>query len=145
MLDKDSAGAWRDFHERLVQVITGWQGDNIFRIGLDHASTEEGEAPFVELNFVRPQVVVEVASNRTLAAQWRLTRTQQAMIRSWGLAFPTRRDPTYGQTSRTRRHGWWSPLCGTPSASSTPGCSRAQTVNSHLRWRDRGVPTQALQ
>lgn len=100
MQDKQTAGAWREFHERLVQVITGWQGDNIFRISLDHVSTEEGEAPFVELNFVRPQVVVEVASNRTLAPEWRLTRTQQAMIRSWGLACPTRRDPTYGQTYR---------------------------------------------
>ncbi|WP_114202008.1 T3SS (YopN, CesT) and YbjN peptide-binding chaperone 1 [Janibacter anophelis] len=98
MFDQLAERAWRDFHERLVRIIEEWDGDNIFRITLDNASVDlPGDTPFVELNFVRPQVLVEVASNLTLARHWRLTRTQQAAIRRWGMVCPTRQEPTYGR------------------------------------------------
>nr|WP_257910498.1 hypothetical protein [Janibacter limosus] len=68
MFDEQVEEGWRDFHERPVTVIEEWDGDNIFRISLDRTSEDvEGDTPFVELNFVRPHVLVEVASNMTLA------------------------------------------------------------------------------
>ncbi|KRE38252.1 hypothetical protein ASG73_04640 [Janibacter sp. Soil728] len=98
MFDEQVEAAWRDFHERLVTVIEEWDGDNIFRISLDRTSEDvEGDTPFVELNFVRPQVLVEVASNMTLAREWRMNRRQQAAIRRWGMVCPTRQEPTYGK------------------------------------------------
>ena len=98
MFDEQVEAAWRDFHERLVTVIEEWDGDNIFRISLDRTSEDVGgDTPFVELNFVRPHVLVEVASNMTLARAWRMNRTQQAAIRRWGMVCPTRQEPTYGK------------------------------------------------
>jgi hypothetical protein len=98
MFDEQVEAAWRDFHERLVKVIEEWDGDNIFRISLGRTSEDAaGDTPFVELNFVRPHVLVEVASNMTLAREWRMNRTQQAAIRRWGMVCPMRQEPTYGK------------------------------------------------
>lgn len=98
MFDEEVEASWRGFHERLVTAIEEWDGDNIFRISLNRTSEGvKGDVPFVELNFVRPHVLVEVASNMTLAHQWRMNRRQQAAIRRWGMVCPTRQEPTYGK------------------------------------------------
>lgn len=98
MFDEQVEAAWRDFHERLVKVIEEWDGDNIFRVALSRTSEGiKGDVPFVELNFVRPHVLVEVASNMILAREWRMNRTQQAAIRRRGMVCPTRQEPTYGK------------------------------------------------
>ena len=98
MFDQRVESAWRDFHERLVAVIERFGEGEIFRISLDRTSVyEAGDAPFVELNIVLPQVLVEVASNMTLARTWRMSRTQQARVRRLGMVCPTRQEPTYGK------------------------------------------------
>lgn len=98
MFDVRVEAAWRGFHERLVTVIEEWDGDNVFCISLDRTSEGiEGDVPFVELNFVHPHVLVEIASNMTLAREWRMNRMQQAAIRRWGMVCPTRQEPTYGR------------------------------------------------
>lgn len=98
MFDQRVEAAWRDFHERLVAAIERFGEGEIFRISLDRTSVyEAGDAPFVELNVVLPQVLVEVASNMTLARTWRMSRTQQARVRRLGMVCPTRQEPTYGK------------------------------------------------
>ena len=98
MFDQRVEAAWRDFHERLVTVIEGFGEGEIFRVSLARTSIDEvADAPFVELNVVLPQVLVEVASNMTLARTWRMSRAQQARVRRLGMVCPTRQEPTYGK------------------------------------------------
>ncbi len=50
--------------------------DDLLGIWLGFASTDEGGPPFVEVDVVGRDVLVHVASNLTLAHEWRLTRRQ---------------------------------------------------------------------
>lgn len=97
-LDRLTNDAWRGFRAALADAIDGLEvGETLL---LEHYCCEGGEdcPPHAFVTRQKPYVLIEVASNRIINREQRLTRRGCAHLRSLGFTSATRSEPYYWTT-----------------------------------------------
>jgi hypothetical protein len=94
-LDTLIEGAWRRFRAALAEALDRLDERGTLQVTLDSGDQLDVASPYIQALRVGDSVVLEVASNRFLAGNLRLSKSCRRRLRGLGLAKPTVAAPNY--------------------------------------------------
>jgi len=94
-LDAVTECAWRGFREALAGALDTLEAGDRLHVALDVGDELDGACPYVQALRVGDSIHLEVASNRVLSTDYRLSKQARRHLRCLGLTKPTSAEPLH--------------------------------------------------